>query len=221
MCERDSVENNFPHIHEQTSLLTINLALKLADRLRSCTSLNPSFPETIIHASCYQIVIPAVAYGRGFSRGEVGMAVINMTSCELHLCQMSDTNNYVKTMAKMNLFRPTEVRNESTFPGIKYIHNKKKWGEEVGQHMDEICDDMYSPKRAGCVLIALCGPPDAHMMAVIPRSLLGTCQMEKAEGVTGDLLMLNPLPAGSNGPSFSYCQSEIIDRTRDARSDLI
>ena len=123
------------------------------------------------------------------------MAVINMTSCELHLCQMSDTNNYVKTMAKMNLFRPTEVRNESTFPGIIFVRRESR----VGRHMDEICDDMYSPKRAGCVLIALCGPPDAHMMAVIPRSLLGTCQMEKAEGVTGDLLMLSPLPAGSNG----------------------
>ncbi len=34
------------HIHEQTSLL-LNLALKTSDRLRSCTSLNPSFPRPL------------------------------------------------------------------------------------------------------------------------------------------------------------------------------
>ena len=63
-----------------------------------------------------------MAYGRSFSRAEVGMAFINMTSRELHLRQMSDNpNDYVETMAQMNLFQPTEVRNESTYLRIVFI----------------------------------------------------------------------------------------------------
>lgn len=67
------------------------------------------------------------------------MAVINMTSCELHLCQMSDTNNYVKTMAKMNLFRPTEVRNESTFPGIIFVRRGSPESGDIWTRFVTIC----------------------------------------------------------------------------------
>ncbi|KAI9551670.1 mismatch repair ATPase Msh4 [Daphnia sinensis] len=50
-----------------------------------------------------------LVHGRGFARNEVGMAAINLTACELHLCQMTDSHGFVKTLTKMNLFRPTEV----------------------------------------------------------------------------------------------------------------
>jgi hypothetical protein len=48
--------------------------------------------------------------GRGFAKNEVGLAAFNLTSYELHLCQMSDSHGFIKTMAKMNLFRPNEVK---------------------------------------------------------------------------------------------------------------
>ncbi|XP_057379025.2 mutS protein homolog 4-like [Daphnia carinata] len=54
-------------------------------------------------------VIVGLVHGRGFARNEVGMAAINLTACELHLCQMTDSHGFVKTLTKMNLFRPTEV----------------------------------------------------------------------------------------------------------------
>ena len=50
------------------------------------------------------------------------MAVININSYELLLCQMSDnTNNYVATLAIMNLFRPNEVRYEFSFSVVIFI----------------------------------------------------------------------------------------------------
>lgn len=62
----------------------------------------------------------ALVHGRGFARNEIGLAAINMTACELHLCQMSDSHGFVKTMTKMNLFRPTEVRLAVHFDALIY-----------------------------------------------------------------------------------------------------
>ena len=59
---------------------------------------------------CLPISQIGLVHGRGFARNEVGLAAINLTSCELHLCQMTDSHGFIKTVAKMNLFRPTEVR---------------------------------------------------------------------------------------------------------------
>lgn len=48
-------------------------------------------------------------HGRGFARQDVGLAAINLTSCELRLSQMNDSQTYAKTLAKLNLYRPVEV----------------------------------------------------------------------------------------------------------------
>ena len=58
-----------------------------------------------------------MVHGRGFARNEVGLAIINLTACELHLCQMTDSHGFVKTLTKMNLFRPTEVNKTNNIAG--------------------------------------------------------------------------------------------------------
>ena len=57
---------------------------------------------------CYYCCL-AITHGRGFARNEMGLAAINLTSTELHLCQMSDSHGFIKTLTKINLFRPNEV----------------------------------------------------------------------------------------------------------------
>ena len=54
-----------------------------------------------------------MSQGRGLARNEIGLAAINLTSTELHLCQMSDSHGFVKTLTKINLFRPNEVSSVS------------------------------------------------------------------------------------------------------------
>ncbi len=62
-----------------------------------------------------------LVHGRGFARNEVGLAIINLTACELHLCQMTDSHGFVKTLTKMNLFRPTEVNKTNNWRNVSLL----------------------------------------------------------------------------------------------------
>ena len=84
-----------------------------------------------------------LVHGRGFARNEVGLAIINLTACELHLCQMTDSHGFVKTLTKMNLFRPTEVNKTNNIAGemspfsslsLTHTHTHKtrrQWGQNL------------------------------------------------------------------------------------------
>lgn len=47
--------------------------------------------------------------GRGSAQGEIGLAVIDLKRPILILCQISDTQNYINTINKINIMNPAEV----------------------------------------------------------------------------------------------------------------
>ncbi|CAG9831152.1 unnamed protein product [Diabrotica balteata] len=59
--------------------------------------------------------IVALTEGRGTAQCEVGIAVITISSPQLVICQISDTQNYINTLTKINIFYPSEILFPSTF----------------------------------------------------------------------------------------------------------
>lgn len=47
--------------------------------------------------------------GRGAEQGEVGLAAIDFKRPVLMLCQISDTQTYMNTINKINIWNPAEV----------------------------------------------------------------------------------------------------------------
>ncbi|KAK4879853.1 hypothetical protein RN001_007999 [Aquatica leii] len=60
-------------------------------------------------------IIVALSEGRGEAICEVGIAAINISHSTLILCQISDTQSYVNTLTKINIFNPTEILIPMTF----------------------------------------------------------------------------------------------------------
>ncbi|XP_022197518.2 mutS protein homolog 4 [Nilaparvata lugens] len=59
--------------------------------------------------------ILAVTEGRGLARGEVGIAVMDTKRPQLVLCQITDVQTYINTLAKVQIFNPVEILVPSTF----------------------------------------------------------------------------------------------------------
>ena len=55
-----------------------------------------------------QTIICAVSESRGVSP-TVGLAFINLDTCEAVLCQISDSQTYVRTLQKIAIFAPSEL----------------------------------------------------------------------------------------------------------------
>ncbi|PSN39211.1 hypothetical protein C0J52_22282 [Blattella germanica] len=59
--------------------------------------------------------VVALTEGRGHARGEVGMAALEITYPHLILCQISDNQEYINTLRKINVFNPVEIVVPNTF----------------------------------------------------------------------------------------------------------
>ncbi|XP_066248399.1 uncharacterized protein [Euwallacea similis] len=103
-----------------------SLVLNSSSNKRSTTSRSTSIDEDRI--------VVAITEGRGQARCEVGIAVVNVTKPVLVLCQTSDSQNYVDTLTKLNIFNPSiivfpatfETRNNRLLSEIKKYFNKTK-----------------------------------------------------------------------------------------------
>ncbi|XP_056640298.1 uncharacterized protein LOC130447479 [Diorhabda sublineata] len=74
-------------------------------------------------------IIVALTEGRGQAQCEVGIAVISVSRHHLIICQISDSQNYINTLTKINLFNPNEIIFPSTFEnfgGNRLITKVKK-----------------------------------------------------------------------------------------------
>ena len=70
-------------------------------------------PRTATTAFSAQQIICAVSESRGISP-TVGLAFVNLDTCEVVLCQINDTQSYVRTIHKLNVFLPSEILLVST-----------------------------------------------------------------------------------------------------------
>ncbi|XP_030764155.1 uncharacterized protein LOC115888541 [Sitophilus oryzae] len=65
-------------------------------------------------------VLLAITEGRGQARCEIGMAAINTSKPHILLCQMSDSQSYINTLAKINIINPDQIIYPLTFESPKY-----------------------------------------------------------------------------------------------------
>ncbi|XP_060516241.1 uncharacterized protein LOC132695793 [Cylas formicarius] len=71
--------------------------------------------KSSITAESEHRTILAITGGRGEARCEVGIAAIQLPNSFLTLSQISDTESYLNTLAKINVFDPTEILHPITF----------------------------------------------------------------------------------------------------------
>ncbi|CAG9812751.1 unnamed protein product [Phaedon cochleariae] len=60
-------------------------------------------------------IIVALTEGRGEARCEIGIAAISVSMPFLILCQISDSQNYINTLTKINILNPSEILVPNTF----------------------------------------------------------------------------------------------------------
>ncbi|OOF95865.1 hypothetical protein ASPCADRAFT_405565 [Aspergillus carbonarius ITEM 5010] len=65
-------------------------------------------PTTTATSVASQDIICAVSESRGIS-STVGLAFVNLSTAETVLCQICDSQTYVKTVTKIGVFEPTEI----------------------------------------------------------------------------------------------------------------
>lgn len=62
-----------------------------------------------LHYILHYIMFPGLTEGRGSAQGEIGLAAIDLKRPILILCQISDSQNYMNTINKINILNPAEV----------------------------------------------------------------------------------------------------------------
>jgi DNA mismatch repair protein MSH4 len=136
-----------------------------------------------------QDIICAISESRGISP-TVGLAFLNLSTSEAVLCQICDSQTYVRTCHKLKVFSPSEILYMSTVADTKLIAiirenlevdrygiamqsvNRKYWSETNGhEYVQQLAfpDDLESLKVsiggnyfAVCSLAAVCVRLETH-----------------------------------------------------------
>lgn len=114
--------SSIPSTSRQTSSKFTKARLPTASTTNSQTRTShtrrPNTSATSTTNVNYQEIIVAVSESRGVSP-IVGLAILNLSSAEAVLCQICDTQTYVRTIHKLTVFGPTEIIFASTAQGSK------------------------------------------------------------------------------------------------------
>lgn len=138
-------------------------------------------PTTTATSVASQDIICAISESRGIST-TVGLAFVNLSTSEAVLCQICDSQTYVKTINKIGVFEPTEILFMNTARDSQYklysivqenlpdfritTINRKYWAEKTGhEYVERLAfpEDVESIKIslggnyfAACSLAAVC-----------------------------------------------------------------
>jgi DNA mismatch repair protein MSH4 len=118
-----------------------------ANTTRPRTSGRPKSAASALTGVRDQTIICAISESRGISP-TVGLAFVNVTTYEAVLCQICDSQTYVKTIHKLAVYSPTEIlfMNTATNPPSKLFAivedniqesklipiDRKYWAENTG-----------------------------------------------------------------------------------------
>jgi DNA mismatch repair protein MSH4 len=96
-----------------------------------------------------QEVICAITESRGISP-TVGLAIVNLDTGEAVLCQICDSQTYVKTLHKLQVYGPTEILVTATAasPQSKLYSIIAESAEELGSKI-QLVDRRYWSENAG------------------------------------------------------------------------
>jgi DNA mismatch repair protein MSH4 len=128
------------------------------------TSGRPKSAASTIAGIRDQTIICAISESRGISP-TVGLAFVNVTTYEAVLCQICDSQTYVKTIHKLGVYSPTEIlfMNTASYPKSKLFSiveenvpdtalnpiDRKYWAENTGlEYVHQLAckDDLESLK---------------------------------------------------------------------------
>lgn len=107
-------------------------------------------------------ILCAITESRGISPS-VGLAFLNLTTCEAVLCQFTDTQTFARTCHKLNVFGPTEIIYATTTDDSKLISIIKE-NLEVDRadiRMTDI-DRRYWSERKGTDYVQQLALPDDY-----------------------------------------------------------
>ncbi|KAJ6164994.1 hypothetical protein N7470_003666 [Penicillium chermesinum] len=124
-------------------------------------------PTTIATSVASQDIVCAVCESRGVS-STIGLALINLATAEVVLCQICDSPTYVKTVTKIGVFEPSEILFMSTAAEskLRYIVqenlpdpvftflDRRYWSDKRGQ---EYLDRLAFPDETDSLKLTLGG----------------------------------------------------------------
>lgn len=114
-----------------------------------------------------QDIVCAVSESRGVS-STVGLAFVNLATAEVVLCQICDSQTYVKTVTKIGVFEPTEIlfMNTAKESKLRYIiqgnlpdpiftfKDRRCWSDKTGH---EYLDRLAFPDEVDSLKVTLSG----------------------------------------------------------------
>lgn len=107
----------------------------------------------------YQNIICAISESRGISPS-VGLAFINLDTCEAILCQISDSQTYVRTLQKLMVRCPSAILIANT--SINPKSNLLSLLEQNANHLNcqvLLADPKYWAEQSGIEYINQLAPP--------------------------------------------------------------
>lgn len=124
-------------------------------------------PTTTATSVASQDIVCAVSESRGVS-STVGLAFVNLATAEVVLCQICDSQTYVKTVTKIGVFEPSEILFMSTARGSKLHYiieenltepiltfvDRRCWSDKAGH---EYLDRLAFPDEVDSLKVTLGG----------------------------------------------------------------
>lgn len=138
----------------------------LTSRLSTAPS-RTARPTTTATSIASQDIVCAISESRGVS-STVGLAFVNLTTAEAVLCQICDSQTYVKTITKIGVFEPTEILFMNTAKDSKLYYiikenicdstftfqDRRYWSDKAGH---EYVDRLAFPEDAESIKVTLGG----------------------------------------------------------------
>lgn len=123
-------------------------------------------PTTAATSVASQDIVCAVSESRGVS-STVGLAFVNLATAEVVLCQICDSQTYVKTVTKIGIFEPSEILFMSTAKEskLRYII-EENLPEPILTFVDRRC---WSDKAGHEYLDRLAFPDEVNSLKVTLR----------------------------------------------------
>lgn len=124
-------------------------------------------PTTTATSIASQDIVCAISESRGVS-STVGLAFVNPSTAEAVLCQICDSQTYVKAITKIGVFEPTEILFMNTAKDSKLYHivqenlpdptylfqDRRYWSDKTAH---EYVDRLAFPDDADSIKVTLGG----------------------------------------------------------------
>ncbi|OQE41953.1 hypothetical protein PENCOP_c004G03976 [Penicillium coprophilum] len=192
------------------------------------TSRHPTArPTTTATSVAAQDIICAVSESRGVS-STIGLAFVNLATAEAVLCQICDSQTYVKTIIKIGVFEPSEIlfMNTAKESKLRYIIqenlpdpiftflDRRWWSEKTGH---DYVDRLAFPEEVDSLKVTLGGN---YFAACCFGAVLKYVEVELQRSFTTHSLRIRFEPSqGSMTIDLSTIVSlELIQNLQNAKS---